>query len=493
MIDVRNLSFRYPEARADALDNIDWQIKPGEFVLIAGHSGSGKSTLLRCLNGLIPHFHGGFFAGDVTIFGRNTRDVPPRRLAASIGTVFQDPETQLVTDNPEDEIIFTLENLGFDATSILSRLDTTCRELGIEHLRERRISTLSGGERQMVALAAALAAEPPALLLDEPTSQLDPENAHTVIDALARQNASRNLTVLLAEHRLERLLPNATSIAHVREGKLTFPTARAAASELAKDGLLPSTAERNGSRPGTLAGPAVLAIAALDFAYRDRQALSNVNLEIRAGETIALTGPNGAGKTTLLKQIIGLLRPDRGRVLLDGKPTRDMPIQQIARSIGYVPQHPTIMLHQETVTDELRFTLDGLGRGGDIERTLTGVGLADYEERHPLDLSGGERQRLAIAAIAVGGPRLLLLDEPTRGLPWSAKRDLAELLRTLAANGMAVIVASHDEDFCQVFANRRVGLAGGHIVRDERMQETPTTTAAKDQDVTPLLTGSNLD
>ena len=493
MIAVRRLNFRYPNARTDALAGVDWQVEPGEVALVAGQSGSGKSTLLRCLNGLIPHFHGGFFSGDVSIFGRKTLQTPPRDLATTIGTVFQDPETQLVTDSPEDEVIFTLENLGFDGSRILRRLDTIFRDLGIEHLRSRRISTLSGGERQMVALAAALAAQPRAVLLDEPTSQLDAENARAVIDALTGRHAAGDLAVILAEHRLTRLLPTADTVVHVRNGRLTRFEGSAATAALVDDGLLPPTRDPNGSRKALTTGAPLLSLRSLNYAYGERQVLRGIDLDIHDGETLALTGPNGSGKTTLLKQIIGLLRPDRGEVILDGRPTRNAPIQELARSVGYVPQHPTIMLHQETVAEELRFTLAGLRRDGDVERTLASVGLDGYGERHPLDLSGGERQRLAIAAIVVGGPRLLLLDEPTRGLPWSAKHELAALLRAIAARGTAVIVASHDADFCRVFADRRIGLEAGRIASDARSPDTGLLRTVEDQDVTPLLTGSNLD
>ncbi len=493
MITVRRLSCRYPGATEDALAGIDWQVGPGQFALLAGQSGSGKSTLLRCLTGLIPHFHGGFFGGEVTVAGKDTRVTPPRHLARSIGTLFQDPETQLVADSLEEEVVFTLENLGFEQAEIIDRLNQTCGRLGIEHLRSRRIATLSGGERQMVALAAALAPEPGALVLDEPTSQLDPYNAASVIEALTGLNERSGLAVVIAEHRLERLLPLADTVAHLQAAWLDQRTPSAAVDALQADGLLPATNHYLRPATGSAAGDTVLEVERFNFKYGERSALRDVSLTVREGETIALTGRNGSGKTTLLKHLIGLLRPNSGSIKLAGTATLDQPIQTTAQTVGYVPQHPTIMLHQETVAEELAFTLRGLGRSGDIAQTLVRVGLAGFEDRHPLDLSGGERQRLAIAAITVGNPRLLLLDEPTRGLPWSAKHDLALLLREYAAGGAAVIVASHDEHFCRAFASRRIALDAGKVVEDGAMIRTVTRQAAEEQDIAPLLTGRNLD
>jgi energy-coupling factor transport system ATP-binding protein len=493
MIDVSGLHFRYPGSPDDALTDVCWRVMPGEFALMAGQSGSGKSTLLRCLNGLIPHFHGGFFGGDVEVFGQNTRRHPPRQLAATIGTVFQDPESQLVTDSPEDEILFALENLGFERAHVRARIEDILNDLGIEHLRTRQISTLSGGERQLVALAAALAPQPRAVLLDEPTSQLDPGNAQRVIDALIQQNRTTELSVVLAEHRLERFMPIADSIAHVVQGRVTSVTPSIATPALVIDGLLPDRASQNISSPSITNGPVIAALRELAFAYGQHKVLQDIDLEIRAGESIALTGPNGSGKTTLLKQIIGLYRPDCGQVQVDGATTEKLSVQEIARKVGYVPQQPTIMLHQETVEDELRFTLTGLRRSGDPSAALASVGLSGYEIRHPLDLSGGERQRLAIAAICVGIPRLLLLDEPTRGLPWSTKRDLANFLRAFAAEGAAVLVATHDNDFCRLFADRKIGLEDGRIVSDQAVEKSQFRTPSEDRDVAPLLTASNLD
>ncbi|MEZ4520340.1 MAG: ABC transporter ATP-binding protein [Thermomicrobiales bacterium] len=493
MIDIRHLHFRYPEAATDALVDVNLKVDAGQFALLAGQSGSGKSTLLRCMNGLIPHFHGGFFSGKVIVDGRNTIQTAPRDLASSVGTVFQDPEAQLVTDTAEDEMAFSLANLGHSRSAIPGRIATVCAGLGIEHLRTRRISSLSGGERQLVALAAALAPGPDGLLLDEPTSQLDPSNAATIIEALKRQNRQRGVYVVLAEHRLERLLENSDTLYVASDGHISGCESREARLALVRQGLIPSEHDRLALFESPAAGDEIATLAGVSFSYGRHQVLRDIDMVVREGETIALLGPNGSGKTTLLKHLIGLLRPDTGVMVIDEIDQVNKPVQRIARTVGYVPQQATLMLHQETVAKELLFTLDSLGRDGSIREEIERVGLGGFEDRHPLDLSGGERQRLAVAAVTVAGPRLLLLDEPTRGLPWSMKRDLARMLRAKAGQGCAVIVATHDEDFARAFASRRIVLSDGSIVEDEPCAAVNQPEVRKNRDDTPLLTGSNLD
>ena len=470
MIATRGLRFRYPGATADTLAGIDWQAAPGEIVLLAGQSGSGKSSLLRCLNGLIPHFHGGHFAGEVTIAGQGTRQAMPRDLARLVGTVFQDPETQLVTDNAEDELAFALENLGFDGHEIQSRINAICDRLGIDHLRDRRVATLSGGERQMLAIAAALAPGPRALILDEPTSQLDPQSTARILDALRKLHRETGLTTIIAEHRIRRVLPLADSVLLLEGGRATRSHPAEAIPALHAAGLLPD-AKIEPPPPSSPSGSPLAELVDLHFSYGERRVLGGASLRIYPGDTLALMGANGSGKTTLLKHLIGLLRPQRGAVRVDGRDVADVPVHRIARHIGYVPQQPALILHRETVEDELRFTLGSLGREGDPLATLRSLGIAQHAGRHPLDLSGGERQRAAIAALAVARPRLLLLDEPTRGLPWSEKRRLALQLRDFAAAGQAVLVATHDADFAAIFASRALRLSDGRLSEEARAPE----------------------
>ncbi len=513
------LSYRFPKATVDALREVSWAVEDGSVTLVTGPSGSGKTTLLRCLNGLIPHFHGGMFGGDVSVLGVNTRAAGPRDLAREVGMVFQDPEAQFVTDRVEDEIVFGMENLGYDRRTMRVRLEETLDLLGINHLRQREVATLSGGERQRVAIAAALATRPAVLVLDEPTSQLDPLAAHDVLAAAQRLNSDLGMTIVISEHRLDRVLPFADRLVAIDSGSFyegpvqdvlslmddvpplvelarvlgwepvpltvrearrkPLPNRHPEGTRPAKGGALDSVRRKappfagrvpSGWRLGrgfsNAPGNALLTFDAVTFRYDRTTALRDITLTGHAGEVIALIGRNGSGKTTLLKHVNGLLRPSGGRVLHEGINIARTPVHEAARTAGYVPQHPTSILHQETVRDELRFTLRAQGKEITPGPLLEQLGLLHRIDRHPLDLSGGERQRLALAAIAIGEPHILLLDEPTRGLPGNDKRTLATFVREYAAKGRLVVVATHDVEFVANAADRVIMLAEGEIVAD---------------------------
>lgn len=490
------LAFRFPDAVRDTLRGVDWEAEAGSVTLVVGQSGAGKSTFLRCFNGLVPHFHGGSFGGSVRVLGRNTRDAGPRDLARSVGTVFQDPEAQFVTEHVADEIVFGLENLGVDPRRMRVRLEEVLDLLGIAHVRDRDVSTLSGGERQRVAIAAALATAPQLLLLDEPTSQLDPLAAQEVLGAVERLNADMGLTVMIAEHRLDRVLPFADSVVRVSSAGFAAGPTRAMLATLDDVPPLVEVGRRLGWEPLPLtvrdarrflpagdrwapaqeaptAGARLLTIRGLDFRYERTPILHDITFDGREGEVIALIGRNGSGKTTLLRHVCGLLRPIAGEVQL-GRPPGDirrLAVAEIAHLAGYVPQHPSTILHRETVRDELEFTLRAQGKQGEIDALLGALGLSEVAERNPLDLSGGERQRVALAALAVGRPPVLLLDEPTRGLPAADKRVLARFVRDYAAAGRLVLVATHDVDFVANAADRVLMLAAGELVADGTPQE----------------------
>ncbi len=487
-----SLSFRFAASEYDVLRAVNWDALAGSVNLVVGPSGAGKTTLLHCLNGIIPHFHGGFFGGEVTVLGRNIRLTAPRDLAASVGTVFQDPESQFVTDSVEDEIVFTMENLAYDRQTMRLRLEETLDLLGIQHLRHRAISELSGGERQRVALAASLASRPELMILDEPTSQLDPLAAHDILTAVERLNLDFGMTVVIAEHRLDRVLPFAENIIHVHDTELISGPTQEMLPELddvpplvqfgrhkgwypvpltirhARRRLLSLPLEPRSAQQVQAPGERIVRLEKVGFSYGSRPALKDINIDAHAGEVIALVGRNGSGKTTLLKHVMGLLRPSEGKVLLHGEDTARQSVQQIARSVGYVPQFPTAILHQETLRDELAFTGRAQGKPIDPETTARQLGIADLLDRHPLDLSGGQRQRAALAAICAAEPEVLLLDEPTRGLPGRDKTVLATFIRRYAAEGRLVIVATHDVEFLVLCSTRVLTLAGGELIADGR-------------------------
>ncbi|HEU4792411.1 MAG TPA: ABC transporter ATP-binding protein [Nitrolancea sp.] len=496
MIRFESVSYRYPHQHGAALRQFTWQVENSAFALVAGPSGSGKSTIIRCLNGLIPHFHGGAFGGRLTIFGSDTREQPPSRLSRLTGLVSQFPEAQTVMDRVEDEIAFGPENHGLARDDIRRRVEESLDLLGIAPLRNREIATLSGGERQRVVIASAMAMQPPLLALDEPLSQLDPWGAGDVVAALERLQAERGTTIILAEHRLERLFRQAAKLLVLGpDGAiLADGTAREAAGSLIEppplirlgralgwDPLPLTIAEAkqiiSASRikyealappPETppVTGPALVELEDVSFTYGRQAALQSITATIRGGLVTALMGRNGSGKTTLLRHMNGLLRPRSGRVRLQGSDITNVATSALARLVGYLPQHPAAMLFNPTVADELRFTLRCLGCAGDIAGTLVELGLEHLAERNPFDLSGGERQRAALAAVLVGQPSVLLLDEPTRGMDYARKAELAALLRRLSGAGMAIVLATHDADLVAACAGRVIVLEDGKIAAD---------------------------
>ncbi len=412
------------------------ELEVGEVVALLGPSGAGKSTLLRSLAALVPHFHGGHFSGRVVVAGLDTRSTRPAELAGTVATVFQDPEDQVVMTIAANEVAFGLENLGVPPAEIWPRVERALASVDALHLWGRKTIELSGGELQRVCLASALALEPQLLLLDEPTSQLDPDGAALFLDAVERLGA----TVVLSEHRVGRALELATRVLFVDEGRLLLDAPRAEALEWL-------SAERpayvRACVPVTQApaGDVVLDARGVSFSYREAMpVLDGVDLEVRRGEIVALEGPNGSGKTTLARVVAGLLEPQSGTVEVQGR-------------AGYLSQDPGRYLVKETALEEAALAVNG-----DKQRAraaLERVGLAWAEGRHPRDLSSGERERLALASVAVAEPDLLVLDEPTRGLDPERKENLAAWLEEYAASGKAVLLATHDRDLP---AHRRKGL-----------------------------------
>ncbi|MEO5575130.1 MAG: ATP-binding cassette domain-containing protein [Gaiellaceae bacterium] len=433
---VVDLSFSYPAA-PPALRNVSLELEPGEVVALLGPSGSGKSTLLRALAGLVPHFHGGRFAGRVVVAGLDTRVARPAELAGTVATVFQDPEDQVVMTIVANEVAFGLENLGVAPAEIWPRVERALASVDALHLWGRKTVELSGGELQRVCLASALALEPQLLLLDEPTSQLDPDAAALFLDAVRDLGA----TVVLSEHRVARALELATRVLFVDGGRILFDASRDRALDwLASErpSWTKASVDSTQARPGDL----VLALREVSFAYRPAMpVLDDVDVELRRGEIVALHGANGSGKTTLARIAAGLVEPQAGTVELRGR-------------AGYLSQDPGRYLVRETALKEVALAVNG-----DEQRAgaaLDRVGLTWAADRHPRDLSSGERERLALAAVAVAEPDLLVLDEPTRGLDPARKVALGAWLQEYAASGKAVLVATHDHD---LLAHRRIGLS----------------------------------
>ena len=495
--ELDHVRYRYPGSDTPVLDDVSWAIRSGAFTLLAGRSGSGKSTLLRCLNGLVPHFSGGSFGGEVRVAGSNTRMVGPRDLSADVGFVFQDPESQLITDRVDAELAFSLEQHGVDRITMRKRVEETLDLLGIAHLRDRHPSHLSGGEQQRVAVAAALSLHPTMLVLDEPTSQLDPWGAEDVLAALTRLNEDVGITVVLAEHRLERLLHRADRVRLMqpppaqsldgspaeiaaRMDPVALPPVTRLGRELTIPVLPLTVKDARATLPARfslpLSGPppdlpnasgaVMIQVEEMGVELDRRPILEGLSLSVREGELVAVMGRNGSGKTTLLRTVLGLEQIRSGSVrTCDVDVVRDGPAA-LGRLVGYLPQQARVVFFRERVADEIAFTIAARGSRDSVEEVVERFGLEGLEDRHPLDLSGGERERAALAAVMAGRPRLLLLDEPTRGMDAWRKHDLGVLLQGLQEQGVAILMATHDAELVAQVASRVVMLGHREIIAD---------------------------
>ncbi|MET8602109.1 ATP-binding cassette domain-containing protein [Streptomyces rubiginosohelvolus] len=533
MIRFERVSVRYEGTERPTLSGVDLTVPEGELVLLVGPSGVGKSTLLGTVSGLVPHFTGGLLSGRVTVDGRDTRTHKPRELADLVGTVGQDPLAHFVTDTVEDELAYGMESLGLAPDVMRRRVEETLDLLGLAELRERPIATLSGGQQQRVAIGSVLTPHPKVLVLDEPTSALDPAAAEEVLAVLQRLVHDLGTTVLMAEHRLERVVqyadqvillpaPGAPPVMGPPDGIMKVSPVRPPVAELgllagwdplplsvrdarrAAGGLrerlagaavpvradvapasgpapVPVVAAER-SRPGRLArllgrgsaepvAPAaadpVTLVDGLGVRRGRVEALRRVTLTVSPGETVALMGRNGAGKSTLLGALVGMIEPTAGSVRVGGlAPARTDP-RAMVRRVGLVPQEPRDLLYADTVAAECAAadrdagTAEGTCRAL-VSELLPGVG----DDTHPRDLSEGQRLALALALVLTGRPPLLLLDEPTRGLDYAAKARLVGVLRGLAAEGHAIVLATHDVELAAELAHRVVILADGEVVAD---------------------------
>ena len=457
MIEMQALGYSYPGANEPALRNVSLSIHEGEFVLLAGPSGSGKSTLLRALNGLVPHFTGGNIHGHIRVAGLDPVREGPSRMSRVVGMVFQEPESQFVVDVVEDEIAFAMENAGVPRDAMRRRIDAVLQQLEIEPLRKRNIALLSGGEQQRVAIASALVMQAKVLVLDEPTSQLDDDSAHEVLEAVAKLNREHGLTIVLCEHRLERVMPFVSRVIEMRNGNVT----ESHASSVIRDA---SNVKRHA--PAALARD-VLRITQLHAGYGDCMVLHGADLQVHAGEVVALMGHNGAGKSTLLKAIVGLIPIKRGEIDVAGRSIAGRDTSDICRDAAYLPQNPNALLFADTVADELAITRKNHGlpalSTAEAHDALAALGMAQYAGSYPRDLSVGERQRAALGAVTAAQPTLLLLDEPTRGLDAESKVKLAMVLRRFAEGCAGVLLITHDRHLIDLCADRVLHLREGVI------------------------------
>lgn len=492
MIEFSNVSLIYPNSINTVLEDLSFTVAEGEFVLVIGATGLGKSSLLRLINGLVPHHTGGILAGEVSVDGTSTRSVKPGALAHLVGIVGQNPLNGFVTDTVEEELAFGLEALNFPPDVMRKRVEEVLDLMSLAALRSRSITSLSGGEQQRVAIGSALVMHPKVLVLDEPTSALDPIAAEEVLSILQRLVHDLSLTVIVAEHRLERVIHFADRIIYIQangETKIGTPQEILKDSEIAPPIVhlaraldLPEVAlsvreMRRATQPfrekllkidvvtgskfeGT--GKELVKIKKLSLSYENSEVLHDISLNIHEGEIVAIMGRNGAGKSSLLRSMVGIVTTYEGQIEIDGRAPNNLKAADRSRSIGFIPQEPSDLLYGQSVGQECT-------QADKDNRVLPGTTLELLQKlvpgispsTHPRDLSEGQRLALALSVVLSAKPNLLVLDEPTRGLDYSAKASLINQLR-----GHTVVLATHDVELVAEFATRVIFIAEGEIVAD---------------------------
>ena len=519
---LEKLTYSYPYSDFSALCDVDLELKKGEFVLLAGPSGCGKSTLVRCLNRLVPEISGGSLSGSVLLRGKDLRHEKVHRLALEVGMVFQNPETQLFSLTVAEDLAFGPENLGLSRQEVRARVEKALKDVGLERLRDHFIFTLSGGEKQRTAIGGNLAMQPEILVLDEPTSDLDPAGTMEVLELLRKLNEEKQTTIVLIEHKLDTVFEIADRMLVIDEGRIILdgkpfeilcfeeeklrslgihpPQLTEIASFLGMasefsgipdyDTLLKRLAEllkahAGECKPEKRAEPEIPApllhsleklphvrIEGLCYRHEDgTEVFENLNLEIKNGEFLALLGHNGAGKTTLAGHLMGFCRPACGRVLLNGNDISRYSTSQLSKQVGYLFQNPDSQIFTDSVFEEVRFGLKNLGMPEEeikrrVNSALEMMELSAYRNRHPHALSRGQRQRLAVASILALEPDLLVLDEPTTGQDRGHIRKFLDKIRELNRFGKTVVLITHDMELAAEYVERVVVMKQGKILLD---------------------------
>lgn len=522
IIKLDDVSFSYGHEAQNALDHVSLAIEKGEFVGVIGPSGAGKSTLAAVMSGAIPHHYTGQLFGATLVDDRDTCEITLTDISRVVGSVLQDIDAQMVAPIVEDEMLFGLENFGIPHDQIEERISQTLTTVGISDLRHREIATLSGGQKQKVAIAAIIAMAPNVLVLDEPTAALDPASSTLVFDTLRQINREHGITVVVIEQKVALLSKYCSRVLVMADGKLAFdgephqvfahaselrqmgvdsPRVARIANSLAEVGLLPSdqapclnvseahqlissllanatskdapadvpeTSPHIPAVPRGVNQEPVVELTDVTFAYPHGGAsVSNLNMCVYPGELVGIIGQNGAGKTTLTKLLNGLLHPASGTVRMAGMNTADVPTSAIAAKCATLFQNPDRQLCRDTVLDEVAFGLELHGVGTDEARQRARVAAERFGlplDESPFSLSRGQRQMVALASLVVLDPQVVLLDEPTSGLDYRECMTVMETVSEMAERGCAVIMVCHDMEVVSDFAQRLVVMADGRIL-----------------------------
>jgi len=464
MIKVRDLSFRFQGSDRYALRGVNLDIAPGEFVVITGPSGCGKSTLALALGGYLFRQHAGEATGTVLVDGLDTRTAEIYDVAEVVGLVQQNPEAQFCTLTVADEVAFGLENRCLPGEEIVRRMNWALSIVGAQHLRDRSLATLSGGEKQKVAIAAMMAAKPQVLIFDEPTSNLDPPATAEVFKVIEHIRRKADITVIVIEHKTGYLRPFNPRFLLMEEGRIIGEGAPS---------VPPSPSDTHQGDPGDSGklGETVVSVRGLTFAYGDAPVLHDVTLDLKAGQFVAVMGDNGSGKTTLLRCLLGLLHPPAGQVTVLGRDPNHTPVSELARQAGFVFQNPDHQLFADSVWAEATFALrnfDLLDTASEVRATalLDQCGLLPYRDVHPYRLSYGERRRLNLVSILSHNPRLVLLDEVLIGQDPGNAAFIMNLLKAQTRRGSTVLSVTHDPETTRRYADRVIFLNSGHVIVD---------------------------
>ncbi len=516
-IDVRGLTYTYPNVNEPALRDINLKIDSGEFVLLTGPSGCGKTTFCRCLNGLIPHFYNGEMKGEISVDGLHTGSQPTYELAKRVGLIFQNPDNQIFSLTVEKDVAFGLENLGIGRDKMREEIGWAMDRVGIMPLRERGTHELSGGQKQRLTIASVLAMHPGIIVMDEPTAYLDPVGAERIFNILRTLNKEQGITIILIEHRMDLAVKYCNRIVVFNKGQVVndgsprkiftsdetrligvgIPRMVELGRKLRQNGveidipldsdeafksLAPQLAEGKAQAKlipmdlsdvvGEYSHSSIITLRGITYTYYTGvEALRGVNLDINSGEYVAIMGENGAGKTTMVKHFNGLLRPKMGQVIVDGEDIAKKSVAAMARKVGLVFQNPDDQLFAEDVEEEISFALRNFGYAEKIieERVNWALNLLDierYKKSSPFILSGGERKRVALASVLAWDPDVLILDEPTVGQDYGQKERLKHFLLQLRTQGKTVVIVTHDVEFVAESQPRIVLMAQGKIVAD---------------------------
>jgi energy-coupling factor transport system ATP-binding protein len=505
IIELKHVTFTYPNSQTAAIQDLSLQVEKGQFVVLFGSSGSGKSTLLRMLKKDIqPH---GELKGEIIVGGQNLQE--KNANSNHIGFVFQDPENQVVADDVLHEVVFGLENIGLSTNEMRSRVAEMVHFFGVESLLHQKTHELSGGQKQQINLASVLLMQPEILLLDEPTSQLDPVSARELLDILVRLNEEFGMTIVLAEHRLDEVFTIADKIVMMEDGRVKvegepreilesvwesehrayvpsipsfyFSTTKKESRKYpplsVKEGRkwihnLPiRNQDHNREHNKNISVHKVLEVKDLYFRYhkKDNFVLTEFEFSLFQGEIYALLGGNGSGKSTFLKIVAGILKSNQGRVLLYDKPYKSWRENELFKKIGYLPQNPKIFFIHDTVGKEIKETVDkwGISNHSEVKELLEKLGISHLLNSHPYDLSGGEIQKAALACVLLKKPKILLLDEPTKGLDPISKGNFAEIINDLQRQGMTILMSTHDVEFASQHATKCGMMFQGNVTSEE--------------------------